>query len=382
MAKGGQAEATVLSLHENSRPILSLVNKVIRTVSKPKDMCLLSSPKVLTASKSPRWAMCELSSKIAHCLPSKLMAVRLVTMIKSPSCPTTSLATTSLQWLPPNQFLPTASATVCNSNHLKAATSMALVLLKLLNGRSNLITWFRNVPSSRPTSSRPLSTRPWLSMRMRSRQDLLQLQQVHCQNDEDGCQLWLDNFMVLQSIYVQAIGEGPLQHQPQTPGELDADEQDSRADPILNQIESQRRQDWLQIDPEIRKIVRDLPVNFGHPTSVTLQRILRRQGAKPEAIRAAGLLACDSCGEFIRRKRPRPVRLPNQYEFNRHLMMDTFYAKDIRGVTYGFLSIIDDATNFQVVACVGELQGPPASRAVLRHFTTSWSSWAGLPHSV
>ena len=45
--------------------------------------------------------------------------------------------------------------------------------------------------------------------------------------------------------------------------------------------------------------------------------------------------------------------LPNQYEFNRHLMMDTFYAKDIRGVTYGFLNIIDDATNFQVVACFG-----------------------------
>ena len=49
--------------------------------------------------------------------------------------------------------------------------------------------------------------------------------------------------------------------------------------------------------------------------------------------------------------------LPNQYEFNRHLMMDTFYAKDIRGVAYGLLNIIDDATNFQVVACIGELQG-------------------------
>ena len=154
-----------------------------------------------------------------------------------------------------------------------------------------------------------------------------------------------------------AIGEDPLQQQPQTPGELDADDQDFRArqaqelDPILNETESQRRQDWLQIDPEIRKIVRDLHVNFGHPTSVTLQRILRRQRAKPEAIRAAGLLAS------IRRKRPRPVRFPNQYEFNRHLMMDTFYAKDIRGVAYGLLNIIDDATNFQVVACIGELQG-------------------------
>ena len=128
-----------------------------------------------------------------------------------------------------------------------------------------------------------------------------------------------------------------------------------------------------------RLIVRDLHINFGHPTAVTLQRILRRQGAKPEAIRAAGLMACDSCGESIRRKRPRPVRLPNQYEFNRHLLLDTMFAKDACGTTFGFLNIIDDATGFQVVACFGELQGPPASRAVLRYFTTSWSSWAGLP---
>lgn len=131
-----------------------------------------------------------------------------------------------------------------------------------------------------------------------------------------------------------------------------------------------------------RLIVRDLHINFGHPTAVTLQRILRRQGAKPEAIRAAGLMACDSCGESIRRKRPRPVRLPNQYEFNRHLLLDTMFAKDACGTTFGFLNIIDDATGFQVVACFGELQGPPASRAVLRYFTTSWSSWAGLPFSI
>ena len=123
-------------------------------------------------------------------------------------------------------------------------------------------------------------------------------------------------------------------------------------------------------------------MNFGHPTSVTLQRILRRQHAKPEAIRAAGLLWCDACGESIRRKRPKPVRLPNRYEFNRHLMLDTFYAKDVTGDTYGFLNIVDDATNFQVVACFGTITGPPASRAVLRHFTTSWTSWAGLPHSI
>ena len=62
-------------------------------------------------------------------------------------------------------------------------------------------------------------------------------------------------------------------------------------------------------------------------------------------------------------------------------MLDT-YAEDIRGATFAFLNIIDDATGFQVVTCFGELQGPPASRAVLRHFTTEWSAWAGLPTSL
>jgi hypothetical protein len=30
----------------------------------------------------------------------------------------------------------------------------------------------------------------------------------------------------------------------------------------------------------------------------------------------------------------------------------------------------------------GQAQGPPASKAVLRHFLTCWSSWAGLPPSI
>ena len=109
----------------------------------------------------------------------------------------------------------------------------------------------------------------------------------------------------------------------------------SELDPILSKSEGQRRYEWLQVDAEIRKIIRDLHVQFGHPTAVTLQRILRRQNAKPEAIRAASLLSCDACGESIHRRRPRPVRLPNRYEFNRHILLDTFYAKDNRGVTYG-----------------------------------------------
>lgn len=179
----------------------------------------------------------------------------------------------------------------------------------------------------------------------------------------------------------------PLQESAE-PDEVPEDDQGFRAqqasslEPVLNENEGERRYHWLQVDPDLRKLIRDLHVNFGHCTNVTLQRILRRQGAKIEAIKAAGLLACDACGDSIRRRRPRPVKLPPRYQFNYHLMLDTFYARDGRGLQFAFLNILCEATSFQVVSCLGELTGPPSSQVVLRHFLTSWSSWAGLPYSI
>ena len=153
-------------------------------------------------------------------------------------------------------------------------------------------------------------------------------------------------------------------------------------DPILNMSEAQRRQEWIQVDPELRRVLRVLHVNFGHPTNTTMIRILRRQNAKPEALRAASLLSCDSCGESIRRRRPKPVRLPGSYVFNSHLQLDVMYCRDAKNVQFAFLNIIDEGTSFQVVTCLGEVHGPPASKAILRHFLTSWSSWAGLPRTI
>ena len=153
-------------------------------------------------------------------------------------------------------------------------------------------------------------------------------------------------------------------------------------DPVLSMNEGERRHEWLKVDAELRKLLRDLHVQFGHPTTTTLQRILRRQGAKAEVIKAASLMSCDACGDTMRQKRPRPVKLPPRYQFNFHLQADVFYAKDNRGVNLGFLNIICDATSFQVVACLGEVSGTPASQVVLQHFLACWSSWAGLPHSL
>ena len=153
-------------------------------------------------------------------------------------------------------------------------------------------------------------------------------------------------------------------------------------EPTLNLTERDRRKKWLDLDPDLRNCLRRLHVQFGHPTNATLQRILRRQGARPEAIRGVDFLAFDSCGESHRKRRPKPVRLPGKYEFNAHVQVDVFYCKDIRSQLYAFLNVICEATGFQVVSCLGAAQGPPATKAILRHFLTSWSCWAGLPGSL
>ena len=152
--------------------------------------------------------------------------------------------------------------------------------------------------------------------------------------------------------------------------------------PTLSISEQDRRRKWLELSADIRKCLRDLHVQFRHPTNTTLQRILRRQGARPEAIRGVDFLACDACGESHRRRRPKPVRLPGKYEFNAHIQVNVFYCKDVRAQLFSFLNVICEATGFQVVSCMGLSQGPPAARVVLRHFLTSWSSWAGLPGSL
>eukprot|EP00435_Cladocopium_sp_Y103_P037754 s1878_g10.t1 len=180
---------------------------------------------------------------------------------------------------------------------------------------------------------------------------------------------------------------GEVQEAPQHPPPLGDDasfraSQVAELDPVLNITEAERRRRWLTISPEVRKILRDLHVQFGHPTNTTRQRILRRQGALPEAIQGADLLNCDACGNSIGRRRPKPVRLPGRYVFNHHVLIDVFYGKDVTGASFSFLNIVDDATGYQVVSCLGQAQGPPASKAILRHFLTSWSSWAGLPQSI
>ncbi|CAJ1436956.1 unnamed protein product [Effrenium voratum] len=153
------------------------------------------------------------------------------------------------------------------------------------------------------------------------------------------------NQAVLDTIFQQAAMESAAFAEAEEVYHGQADE----LRPVLSMTESERRKCWLQIDPDLRKTLRDLHVNFGHPTNVTLQRILRRQKARPEAIKAVDYMPCDACGDSVRKKRPKPVRLPSAYKFNHHILVDVFHAYDIMNNQYGFLNMIDDGTRLSPV---------------------------------
>ena len=94
-----------------------------------------------------------------------------------------------------------------------------------------------------------------------------------------------------------------------------------------------------------------------------------------------GPLACtyDACGESIRRRRPKPVRLPSKCIFKNRLLMDVFYCENVTGLCFSFLNTIDDATDFQVVSCLDSFRGhrnPTLWASTSWLDDASWSSWA------
>ena len=388
LAKGGQAAATVVENREATKPLLKLVNKTVKDRVKAKRHVFIEQPlgseslhepemaDVLEMAKDGRLIFiqvdgCSVGYKDKESgLPHKKPSYYITSMVAAESVFQHCFCDRSHEHQPlegNNKFGSRTSQAAEWPQQLNKLVLEAIIQQSAIEKKS-----LQAVEESYPAEVRQVPDQgsgPNKRQRKRGRVAIISA-------DAQAPPVYLRP---------EAVDEPELLPPEEEPPLDDADERAKKAavlEPTLSMGEGERRHEWLKIDPEIRKIIRDLHVNFGHPTASTLQRILRRQNAKSEAIRAAGLMSCDACGESLRRRRPKPVRLPNRYEFNRHILVDTIYAKDTRGTTFSFLNIIDDATGFQVVCCLGELQGPPASRVVLRHFTSSWSSWAGLPHSM
>ena len=139
--------------------------------------------------------------------------------------------------------------------------------------------------------------------------------------------------------------------------------------------------DWLQVPEGIRRALYKFHVGLGHISHVTMMRMLRRAGARPEVIKMVPLMPCGVCGDLLRSRFPRPVRAPHgNYNFNHVIGLDILPVHDVEGLTYRMLNIVCLETLFQVVAYVAPGTGAPSAEQMIRAFSQSWSAWAGYPN--
>ena len=138
----------------------------------------------------------------------------------------------------------------------------------------------------------------------------------------------------------------------------------------------------LQDPSKVRSTLKKLHNNLGHPSTRTLQRILKNAGATEQAVKEAEQIeaACDVC---LQRKRPTPSLPANPekaVDFNQRVGWD---VKNLPG--WGVnqkvkcVNIVDFATSFQVMVPFYEKE---TSDVLRKAYQEAWQRWAGPPTEV
>ena len=131
-----------------------------------------------------------------------------------------------------------------------------------------------------------------------------------------------------------------------------------------------------KLSTELRRSLRRLHCNLGHPGSRDFERFLRLGGAKQELVEASSWLRCMTC---LHGKKPRIHRTvnppPSGITFGDEICVDCFLIHDVSQTGHWFLSILDRATSFHMVGYVDD-HSPQTLRKVL---DDSWCVCAGIP---
>ena len=158
---------------------------------------------------------------------------------------------------------------------------------------------------------------------------------------------------------------------------------DNLEDKLMEQ-EQKRRREWLRLPEEKRLALRRLHNMTGHCTVPALIRMLRASGMEQSVLEAAQHFRCQACSEMQKEKEPssvRPLKPSFQQQFNFEVSVDVFEVHDCQGHRHSILSIVDNATKFQVGirVCGG---GVPGSKVCSQAMLSSWINWAGAPKFV
>ena len=151
------------------------------------------------------------------------------------------------------------------------------------------------------------------------------------------------------------------------PQETELDEVDIPNLPIK---EAERRTGWRSLPQKVRIASRRLHRQFGHVPQKVLLNLLRSALVSKQFIDAVKYFRCVECEESAPRRTGHKTSLPNRYEFNYALGIDTLEILDADGAKYQICL----GTCFQFAEVVRSGPGQPTSTRCLEAIKKRWIS--------
>jgi hypothetical protein len=128
----------------------------------------------------------------------------------------------------------------------------------------------------------------------------------------------------------------------------------------------------------VKAVLRRIHVNTGHSSSAAMCRQLATAGASGQALMGARGLRCQVCFRMRPPRQPKPSKHWKAKRFNDRVMCDIIYPKDVAGVTYIFLSMVDDATTLHVLKHLDNRE----PHTLIQAMVDAWFTPFGLPDEL
>ncbi|CAE7353514.1 RE1 [Symbiodinium sp. KB8] len=132
------------------------------------------------------------------------------------------------------------------------------------------------------------------------------------------------------------------------------------------------------VPAQVATALRRAHQNLGHPSAADFVRHLRVAGARPEVLRAAKGLKCETCTRTQAPAISKPAAIGNILQFNQVVGADLLYVHDVNGKKHEMLSVVDFSSSYHVVIPVARKDTPTLEQAFCQH----WVNVFGAPGTI
>ena len=132
------------------------------------------------------------------------------------------------------------------------------------------------------------------------------------------------------------------------------------------------------VPAQVATALRRAHQNLGHPSTADFVRHLRVAGARPEVLRAAKGLKCETCTRTQAPAISKPAAIGNILQFNQVVGADLLYVHDVNGRKHEMLSIVDFSSSYHIVIPVARKDTPTLEQAFCQH----WVNVFGAPGTI